>query len=69
MGCHRIVYNALHGMTPSYIAEFCRPVAATHYRSTSLFHEIVLKLTREHSLLQAKLRGIIYRYLLDLHLL
>ena len=27
------VYKALHGMTPSYIAEFCHPVAATHYRS------------------------------------
>ena len=25
--------EALHGMTPSYIAEFCRPVAATNYRS------------------------------------
>ena len=25
------VYKALHGMTP-YIAEFCHPVAATHYR-------------------------------------
>ena len=31
------VYTALHGMTPSYIAEFCRPVAATHYRSRLRF--------------------------------
>ena len=27
------VYKALHGMTLIYIAEFCCPVAATHYRS------------------------------------
>ena len=27
------VYKALHGMTYSYIAEFCRPLAVTHYRS------------------------------------
>ena len=26
-------YKALHGMTPSYIAEFCRSVTATHYQS------------------------------------
>ena len=26
-------YKALHGMTPSYIAELSHPVAATHYRS------------------------------------
>ena len=26
------IYKALHGMTPSYSADFCRPVAATHYR-------------------------------------
>ena len=27
------VYKALNAMTPSYTAELCRPVAATHYRS------------------------------------
>ena len=51
------VYKALHGMTSSYIAEFCRPVAATYYRSrlhdatygNLVLREIVFNLAREQS--------------------
>ena len=30
------VYKALHGITPAHMAELCRSVAATHYRSRRL---------------------------------
>ena len=43
------VYKALHGMTP-YIAEFCRPAAATHHRSrlrSATFGDLVVPLNSQ----------------------
>ena len=67
------VYKALHGMIPSYIAEFCRPVAATHYRSwlrSATYGDLVvprnrLELGKRALAVSGATREIIYRYLLD----
>ena len=43
------VYKALHSMTSYYIAEFCRPVTATHYRSrlhSATFGDLVVPRNR-----------------------
>ena len=66
----RTVYKALHG-TPPYNVEFCRPVAATHYRlrlCSATCGDLIVPWNQfelGNSPSQAQPHGIIYRDLLD----